>query len=490
MIAVFFVTSNGYAQTPASLLLRAIWSQQRPGTFRRGAEWPEVLPTLTLPDLTAVRNAECAYSGKVCLEVKLTPDAWQHFSETKSQHQNSKYEIVVGGGYVESASVEISTPSDSVLILAAEKSKWDSSMAASINAGIERVRSSLDSGVAAVNDQNWEEAIKQFERAYDVESSAPVVLLDLGLAHSRAGHLTLALCYLKAYAVSIADSARARQANAEIVRLENEIETRRSALFQQAVSAANALPDDSERDLAILYLGLDMADAGHLDEAIHVEESKPPMNPPYIRDLVRVVFAHHYGFIEKDPYAAVQAISELETSATNRSDKLAKLIDDTWSLFAEEFERTPDEILAITKRDAAGLLKLMHADRTWIDWRYDPDSAGRWADLGKSYGKSDPSDLENALKSADSTVDAFGSFSSDDVVGRIRRIGAVSAEIGARQTEIKLLDHFIAEQAKESEVEQSRSNVPAQDKAAAVLKQRREGKPSVEERYRAAFGDD
>ena len=121
-------------------------------------------------------------------------------------------------------------------------------------------------GLAAAEQQSWALAIKNFSKVQKAAPEYPPVLLNLGLAHARAGHELPAIAWLRAYSASSQGAPNLPDVEKEIIRIEVAAETKIGKLFDQAVKAAETLPEKAQKD-ALSMVSLFQAQSGDIEGA-------------------------------------------------------------------------------------------------------------------------------------------------------------------------------------------------------------------------------
>jgi hypothetical protein len=100
-------------------------------------------------------------------------------------------------------------------------------------------RESFDKGLVAVNQQEWQIAIRYFLKAQEKAPYAPEVLFNLGLAESKvAGRELRSLAWFRAYLEKAQNAANADAVRKEIAGLEIRIEAAIGRLIEQAMQLA------------------------------------------------------------------------------------------------------------------------------------------------------------------------------------------------------------------------------------------------------------
>jgi len=100
-------------------------------------------------------------------------------------------------------------------------------------------------GSAAVDQKQWDLAIRYFNEAQKAAPKNPRVLFNLGLAHSKAGHPMHAMVWLHAYLAASPKAANAEAVNKEIARLQIINDMTIAKLIQQAIDASKLLTPPS-----------------------------------------------------------------------------------------------------------------------------------------------------------------------------------------------------------------------------------------------------
>jgi FKBP-type peptidyl-prolyl cis-trans isomerase FkpA len=130
----------------------------------------------------------------------------------------------------------------------------------------------FDRGLAAVEQKDWELAVKYFSQAQEPwtepqpywhwdrqqpGNTYPNLLLNLGLAHGKAGHELAAIAWLQAYLAAAPKAANADAVRKEIARLDVAAESKIAAVIRLAYDTAGKVQSDPRR----LYLLGQVADA-------------------------------------------------------------------------------------------------------------------------------------------------------------------------------------------------------------------------------------
>lgn len=132
----------------------------------------------------------------------------------------------------------------------------------------------FERGVAAAEQEGWTMAIHYFTKAQTTEPLSDPILYNLGLAHANAGHEIAGIAWLNAHLASEPDAPNADAIRAEIARLKAAAKDTMRLIFQQAIAAAEQLPEgSSERSYALQRaIPSRYAQAGWIEEAAALSE--------------------------------------------------------------------------------------------------------------------------------------------------------------------------------------------------------------------------
>lgn len=128
----------------------------------------------------------------------------------------------------------------------------------------------FDRGLKAVQQQEWDLAIRYFTDANTTAPYASTVLFNLGLAHARAGHELPAIAWLQAYLAATPQAPNAEAIRAEIERLKTVTQGKMNTIFQTTIADAQQL-DPSKGDLddsALICVVVCQAYVGDVEGAI------------------------------------------------------------------------------------------------------------------------------------------------------------------------------------------------------------------------------
>jgi len=106
----------------------------------------------------------------------------------------------------------------------------------------ELARKHFESGVAYLQESDYDSALKAFEKAYEL-SNRPEILLNLATVHERRGDLSSAISSLKRYLEAVPDSDQAATVKNRIANLEKRLEAQpKTAPTGTAQPAPTAAP--------------------------------------------------------------------------------------------------------------------------------------------------------------------------------------------------------------------------------------------------------
>lgn len=133
-------------------------------------------------------------------------------------------------------------------------------------------------GVAAAKQQEWELAIKYFDKAREAAPYAPNVLFNLALAHDNKGsHELIAIAWFRAFLAAAPGAANAEQVRGRIVALKVKAEANIAKLIAKAEEAAeqidlNELYRNTSGQHAAAYIASAQAEVGDFAAAIATAE--------------------------------------------------------------------------------------------------------------------------------------------------------------------------------------------------------------------------
>jgi tetratricopeptide (TPR) repeat protein len=108
-------------------------------------------------------------------------------------------------------------------------------------------------GLAAVEQNQWDSAVGYFSEAQKAAPKNPRVMYNLGLAHSKAGHLLAGMAWLHAYLAASPSAANAEAVRMEIARLQVANDMRAGKVAQQALTIAQQISSEHsfQREMAL-----------------------------------------------------------------------------------------------------------------------------------------------------------------------------------------------------------------------------------------------
>ncbi len=108
--------------------------------------------------------------------------------------------------------------------------------------GVTAAENDLEEGFEAALDEDWDEAVEHFGRAFERNPYNPIVQFNYGLAQARIGNELQAIALLQAYMAAVPSAANRPQVEGQIDSLEQAVENEIEQYFEVAIEAAEALP--------------------------------------------------------------------------------------------------------------------------------------------------------------------------------------------------------------------------------------------------------
>jgi hypothetical protein len=127
-------------------------------------------------------------------------------------------------------------------------------------------------GMAAAEQQSWDQAIADFTAAQKLSEEEPSVLYALGLAHDKAEHDLIGAAWFKAYLAVAPNAPDAADVRNEITRLEQSNTAKMKMIFTASLEAARQIPWDDLRWYRLKEIAYRQAGAGLIDDALATEQ--------------------------------------------------------------------------------------------------------------------------------------------------------------------------------------------------------------------------
>jgi len=105
-------------------------------------------------------------------------------------------------------------------------------------------QAALDRGFAAAERSDWTQALAEFTEAQKLAPTNPIILFNLGLAHSNLGNDIAAIVWFHAYIAAEPTAANAPKVRLTIASLEANAKAKEKDIFDAAIKAANKLKSD------------------------------------------------------------------------------------------------------------------------------------------------------------------------------------------------------------------------------------------------------
>ena len=129
-----------------------------------------------------------------------------------------------------------------------------------------------EQGMAAAQQQSWDQAIAGFAAAQKLAEREPSVLYNLGLAHDKAGHDLAAEAWFRTYLAVSPKAPDATAVQSEIAKLQESNTNTIKMIFAASLTAARQIPWEDLRWKRLADIAIYQAGAGQIEEALVTEQ--------------------------------------------------------------------------------------------------------------------------------------------------------------------------------------------------------------------------
>jgi len=279
-------------------------------------------------------------------------------------------------------------------------------------------------GIAAVEQEQFDVAVRSFAAAQRMAPRTPVVLFNLGLAHAKSGHELAAMIWLNAYLTAAREAANASAVAKEVRRLDVVAEGKVGKIWKEAIADVRLETKSSMREARLDWLATSMAEAGDLARALELRPQCRPCRFVHVTFLVSV----------RDVAGAIRFAEQLDDSErylgkTDRErawNTIRLTALSSSSRYSAESRRACEASISFQPVTCLARVEAEHAT-----WAGKGDALRSWLRIGEWYATSDPvsefrgvgqieDDLEAALRAA-----ASGSMDQGGLAGIAKKLNAV-----------------------------------------------------------------
>jgi tetratricopeptide (TPR) repeat protein len=135
-------------------------------------------------------------------------------------------------------------------------------------------RQSYQRGLAALEAQQWETAIKRLREVQTGDRLYPPLLRDLGRAYAGGGHEGVAIAWFQAYLVAEPDARDGPTMRAELARLEAAGQAKVRHLLEQALETFESLPGELTKAQELRGVAHFTAFSGDITRALEIQRRR------------------------------------------------------------------------------------------------------------------------------------------------------------------------------------------------------------------------